>query len=173
MSGDAWERYADQGRWYYEVVVPGYKYNMNDVQAALGLRQLERLDAMQARRREIVDRYDSGFSDVTSLRRPVENVGFEVALHLYPLRVGPDASVDRNGLIEGLTRRNIGTSVHFIPLHLHPYYRDKYGLRQEDFPVAQAAYSGLVTLPLHPGLTDEDVTHVVESVRDVLGVGQE
>lgn len=171
MSGDAWQRYADKGRWYYEVMVAGYKYNMTDVQAALGLKQLERLDEMQARRREVVDLYTEGFADLPTLRTPTVRDHVDSAWHLYPVRIGDDAPVSRDGFIDRLTRRNIGSSVHFIPLHLHPHYRDKYGYRPEDFPTAQAAYEKLVTLPLHPGLTDDDVSDVVHAVRHILRAG--
>jgi dTDP-4-amino-4,6-dideoxygalactose transaminase len=168
MSRDAWKRYDGEGSWYYEVVAPGYKYNMTDVQAALGLRQLERLDAMQRRRREVVARYEATFGGRPELRTPGEREHVDSSWHLYPLRLTEAAPVGRDAFIRGLTERRIGTSVHYIPLHLHPWYRDRYGYGEEDFPVAQAAYEGLVSLPLHPGLSERDVDDVVEAVAAVL-----
>jgi dTDP-4-amino-4,6-dideoxygalactose transaminase len=168
MSRDAWKRYDGEGSWYYEVVAPGYKYNMTDVQAALGLRQLERLDGMQRRRREVVARYEAAFGGRPELRLPVEREHVDSSWHLYPLRLTGAAPVGRDAFIRGLTGRRIGTSVHYIPLHLHPWYRERYGYVEEDFPVAQSAYEGLVSLPLHPGLSDRDVDDVVEAVEGVL-----
>ncbi|MFQ5537018.1 MAG: DegT/DnrJ/EryC1/StrS family aminotransferase [Gemmatimonadota bacterium] len=168
MSGDAWRRYSNEGSWYYEVVAPGYKYNMTDIQAAIGLRQLERLKTMQSRRREIAERYTAKLSKLEELILPRVCEGVEAAWHLYPVRVRKGSGISRGEFIKGMTARRIGTSVHFIPIHLHPYYRDRYDLSPEDFPVAQAAFEGLVSLPLHPGLTDEDVEDVIASVQGVV-----
>lgn len=170
MSGDAWNRYSAKGRWYYEVVEPGFKYNMTDVHAALGLRQLDRLESMQLRRRQVVDLYGQGLGDVGAVELPHVRDDVDPAWHLYPIRVSPDVlGMDRGAFIDALAQRNVGTSVHFIPVHLHPFYRDTYKLRPEDFPVASAEFERLVSLPLHPGLTDADVADVVEAVRDVCG----
>ncbi len=168
MNGDAWKRYSHKGSWYYEIVAPGYKYNMTDLQAAIGLKQLERLETMQARRRRVVELYAEGLGDLDQIRLPTVRSHVVSAWHLYPIRVLPRGSaMNRGHFIEQLATRNIGTSVHFIPLHLHPFYRDKYGYRPDDFPVAQGAYETLVSLPLHPGLSDPDVEDVIEAVRDV------
>jgi len=168
MNRDAWKRYTAEGNWYYEVVEPGFKYNMTDIQAAIGLVQLERLAEMQARRREIVAQYHSAFSTIDALQTPTERPNVESAWHLYVLRLNLDRlKINRAAFIEQLKERQIGTSVHFIPVHLHPYYRDKYGFKPEDLPVAYQEYQRIVSLPLHPGLTDDEVLDVIAAVTDV------
>jgi dTDP-4-amino-4,6-dideoxygalactose transaminase len=170
LSKDAAKRYARGGSWQYEILAPGFKYNMTDLQAALGLVQLRRLAGFQERRRRIVDAYDAAFAGMDALRTPTERPDCRSALHLYPIRLELERlSIGRDEAIVRLNARGVGTSVHFIPIHLHPYYRDKYGYRPEDFPVAYDAYQRLISLPLHSALSDEDVEHVIASVRDVLG----
>lgn len=168
MSGNAWTRYSPKGSWSYEVTEPGYKYNMTDISAALGLMQLEKIEAMQARRRAVVGLYNEGLSGLPGIALPVARAHVEPSWHLFPIRVNAQrAGVDRGQMIEGLRARNVGTSVHFIPVHLHPFYADKYGYRRGDFPVAEAAFDELVSLPLHPGLSDGDVADVIDAVREV------
>src|SRR5712692_2422565 len=158
MSRDAWKRYGRGGSWFYEVVLPGFKYNMTDIQAALGLWQLRKLEQFQQRRREVVSQYNSAFVDEPALELPVTRPEVEHAWHLYVLRLRPEAlRIDRDRFIHELTDRNIGSSVHFIPIHLHPYYRDRYGFTPASFPVACSNYQRLLSLPLNPGLTDQDV----------------
>lgn len=170
MTGAAWDRYSSKGRWYYEVVVPGFKYNMTDIHAALGLRQLDRLETMQARRAEVVRAYGAALEGIEAVALPRPRSDVESAWHLYPIRLNLDAlPLDRAAFIDAMSSRNIATSVHFIPVHMHPYYRQRYGYRSGDFPVASDAYQRLVSLPLHPGLTDADVADVVEAVREVCG----
>lgn len=169
MSRDALDRYEEGGSWFYEVTHPGLKANLTDVQAAIGLQQLKRLDWMHSRRTEVADAYTKAFDGVTQVETPLVSGGTTHAWHLYVLRLHLDQlSLDRNRFIAELSRRNIGTSVHFIPIHLHPYYRDKYGYKPEDFPIAHAEYLRSVSLPLHPGLTDQDVQDVIEAVMDVV-----
>ena len=154
---------------YYEVVRPGFKCNMTDVQASLGLQQLKKLPLFQQRRREVANAYNAAFSRLPELQVPVERADVESALHIYALRLNLDQlSIDRRQFIEDLKARNIGASVHFIPNHLHPYYRDKYGFQAEDFPVAYANYQRLVSLPLHPRLSEADVQDVIDAVTDVV-----
>ncbi len=187
IVGDAWDRHSDNGRWSYRVAAPGFKYNMTDVQAALGLVQLGRLDEMQRRRREVARFYREHLGDEPAVLLPVEKEGVESSWHLFPIRLtdvarercppppdahrtpdlGPMGAV-RDRFIDELRRRNIGTSVHYIPVHLHPYYRERYALEPGMFPVAQDAFQRLVSLPIHPGLTDEDLHDVVEAVRGAL-----
>lgn len=171
MSRDAYKRYSAEGSWYYEVVVPGYKCNMTDIQAALGLRQLVRLPAFQSRRREVVARYTEAFSAIPELEVPVEREGMESAWHLYVLRLHlEELRIDRAGFIEELRRRNIGASVHFIPVHMHPYYRERYHYMVESFPTAAREFRRLVSLPLHPRLTEEDVEDVIAAVTDIVAM---
>ncbi len=168
MSRDAWKRYAPGGGsgWFYEVVLPGFKYNMTDIQAALGLWQLRKLEQFQQRRREIVSQYTRAFLSEPALELPVTRPEVEHAWHLYALRLRPETlTISRDRFI---SQRNIGTSVHFIPIHLHPYYRERYGFTPGSFPVACSNYYRLLSLPLNPGLTDQDVSDVIEGVLDVV-----
>jgi dTDP-4-amino-4,6-dideoxygalactose transaminase len=168
MSRDAWLRYSRGGSWYYEVHEPGFKYNMNDIHAALGLVQLSRIHEFQERRRQVVARYDQAFSASEVLEIPARRDNVDHAWHLYILRLRLEAlDIDRDGFIRELGERNIGTSVHFIPLHLHPHYRDAYGYAPGDFPVSYSNYLRALSLPLHPGLANEDVDDVIEAVQDV------
>ncbi|MGH7530770.1 MAG: DegT/DnrJ/EryC1/StrS family aminotransferase [Gemmatimonadales bacterium] len=170
LSRDAWKRYEHGGTWRYEVVAPGFKYNMPDVQAAIGLWQLRKQGRFHARRVEIAAAYTRAFTAhaADALEPPVRRPHVEHAWHLYVLRLRPEAlRVDRDRFLDELTARNIGTSVHFIPLHLHSYYRRTYGYRPGDFPVAFANFQRLLSLPLHPGLTDRDVADVIDAVLDV------
>ncbi|MGB5391043.1 MAG: DegT/DnrJ/EryC1/StrS family aminotransferase, partial [Thermoanaerobaculia bacterium] len=169
MTRDALSRYGEEGSWYYEVVLPGFKCNMTDIQAGLGLQQLRKLPRFQERRREVAERYSQALAELPEIEIPVERDGCESAWHIFAIRLRLERlQIDRAQFIEELTRRRIGTSVHFIPVHLHPYYRDKYGFRPEDFPVTWESYRRLVSLPLHPGLTEKDVEDVIEAVTDVV-----
>jgi dTDP-4-amino-4,6-dideoxygalactose transaminase len=169
MSRDAWKRYGPGGSWFYEVDEPGFKYNMTDIQAAMGLAQLRQLSAFQRRRRHIAAVYSAAFGQVDALEIPVERPDVEHAWHLYVLRLRLGAlRIGRNRFIEELRARNIGTSVHFIPVHLHPFYRQKYHFRPEQFPIALGNYQRMLSLPIHPRLSDQDVTDVVEAVLDVV-----
>src|SRR4051812_12384235 len=169
MSRDAWKRYGPGGSWFYEVEEPGFKYNMTDIQAAMGLAQLRKLERFQTRRRQIVAAYNLAFRGVDALETPVERAEVNHAWHLYTLRLRPGTlRIDRDRFLQELAARNIGTSVHFIPIHLHPYYRQRYGFQPTDFPVAYDAYQRLLSLPLHPLLSDIDLYDVVAAVLDVV-----
>lgn len=168
ISKDAWKRYSRGGSWFYEVVEPGYKYNMTDIQAALALAQLAKLDSMTARRKEISGRYADAISDSPGLSTTALVPGRETSYHLFPLLVDPDAhTIDRARFIEELGRLGIGTSVHFIPLHMHPFYRSEFGYSPGDFPGAEWLYERIVSLPVYPGMSDEEVDYVSECVTDV------
>jgi dTDP-4-amino-4,6-dideoxygalactose transaminase len=169
MSRDAWKRYGKGGNWFYEIKLPGFKYNMTDIQAAIGIGQLNKLEKYQSRRKEIVGIYNRAFSGNDALQIPSVRDYVEHAWHLYVLRLNPDVlKIDRGRFIDELAALNIGCSVHFIPIHLHPYYRDKYKLKPDDYPVANDNFHRLISLPLHPRLTDGDVNDVIESVLDVI-----
>jgi len=168
MSHDGWNRYAEGGQWFYEVTLPGFKYNMTDIQAALGLWQLKKLESHQQRRRAVVAAYQAAFGENDAFDLPVERADVEHAWHLYVLRLRPGVlAIGRDRFIEELTRRRVGSSVHFIPVHLHPFYRDTYGYVPEDFPVACSNYQRMLSLPLHPGLSDTDVADVIGVVADI------
>jgi dTDP-4-amino-4,6-dideoxygalactose transaminase len=169
MSRDAYNRYAADGSWFYEVVLPGFKCNMTDIQASIGLQQLRKLAAFQSRRQQIVARYDAALGRMEQLEIPSVRANVESALHIYALRLNLDQlSIGRDRFIQEMKRLNIGCSVHFIPNHLQPYYRDKYGLEPSDLPVANREYPRLLSLPLHPGLTDADVDDVIDAVSTLV-----
>jgi dTDP-4-amino-4,6-dideoxygalactose transaminase len=169
MSRDAWKRYAEAGSWYYEVLEPGYKHNMTDVQASLGIHQLRRLDGFIQRRQEIAAMYDEAFSDLPEILLPPRLPGRNHTFHLYPIRLQAGLlRLDRSEFIDELRARNIGSSVHFIPLHRHPFYREHYGYHPEQFPVAEEIYRGLLSLPLYPKMTNQDSYDVVAAVREIV-----
>lgn len=169
MSKDAWKRFDKAGSWRYDIVMPGFKYNMTDVQAALGIHQLQRLKGFHARRREVVASYNEAFSSVDALEIPTECDYAKSAWHLYVLRIRPELlTIDRDQFIIDLKDRNIGTSVHYIPLHMMSFYADKYGYAPSDFPVAQDSFERMMSIPLHPRLSDEDVNDVIEAVLDIV-----
>jgi dTDP-4-amino-4,6-dideoxygalactose transaminase len=166
MSRDAWKRYAKGGSWRYDVVLPGFKYNMTDIQAALGLGQLGRMTGFQQRRRQIVARYHAAFGPMDAFELPVELPHVDHAWHLYVLRLRPEVlRIDRDQFVTEMAELNIATSVHFIPVHTHPYYRDKYGYLPNDFPVAYDAFTRMVSLPLNPRMSDTDVDDVIDAVQ--------
>ena len=169
MSRDAWKRYDKGGKWQYEVLLPGFKYNMTDIQSAMGLWQLRKLERFDARRREVVAQYTAAFADEAALVPPIARPEVDHAWHLYVLRLRPEAlRIGRDQFIEELGKRNIGTSVHFIPIHLHPFYREKYGFRPDSFPIAHANYLRMLSLPLNLRLSDQDVADVIAAVLDVV-----
>ncbi len=165
ISRDAWKRYTAEGSWYYEILAPGYKYNLTDMAAAMGLVQLARSERMRARRAAIARRYDEAFRRLEVLElldRPEDRTH---AHHLYVVKLVPAAlRVDRNAFIDALKRQGVGASVHFIPLHVHPYYRDQFGYRPESLPVAYDLYQRSVSLPLFSAMTDEQVERVIDAV---------
>jgi len=169
ISRDAWKRYTAEGSWYYEVAVPGFKYNLTDLQSALGLHQLARLEVMTRRRAELAARYCTGLCELPEVELPVVRSKVRHAWHLFMIRLELEKlKVDRAEFIECLRSEGIGSSVHFIPLHRQPYYRDRFGLQPGDFPVADAAYERLVSLPLYTRMTQRDVDDVIEAVRRVV-----
>jgi len=169
MSKDAWKRYDQRGNWFYEILYPGFKYNMTDIQASIGLCQLKKINEMQLIRRNIISKYNSAFEDEVALELPVVRSDVVHSWHLYVLRLKLDVlSIDRDRFIEELRLRNIGASVHFIPIHLHPYYQNKYDFKADDFPIAFSNYKRMLSLPLHPAMTDQDADDVIEAVKDIL-----
>ena len=168
ISKDAWKRYTAEGSWYYEVHSPGYKYNLTDVAAALGLVQLAKCARFYEDRNRIAARYDAAFAELAEVERPVVLPGREHARHLYVIQINPERlRIGRNEFIEALKQKNIGTSVHFIPLHLHPFYRDTFGYKPCDFPNASAVFERIISLPIFPGMSDEQIERVIESVRSI------
>lgn len=169
MDADAWKRYSAKGSWYYQVLTPGYKCNMTDLQAALGLKQLERLASMQSLREEYVRVYNEGLSGLPGIILPGDDPVGRHAWHLYVIQVEEkQAGISRDQFIEELKKRGIGASVHFIPVHLQPYYRTAYGYKEGDFPVAEEAFRRIVSLPLYPKMTLPDVKRVIEAIREII-----
>jgi len=170
ISKDAWKRYTKEGSWFYEVIDAGYKYNMTDIQAALGLAQLSKVEWMWRRRSEIAKSYTESFQEYHEISLPAVKPDRESAWHLYTIRLDPGRfSGGRDRFIEELKSRGVSTSVHFIPLYRHPYYRNTYGYDRKDFPVSEKIFERTVSLPLYPGMADEEIRWVTESVADVLG----
>jgi perosamine synthetase len=168
ISRDAWKRYTAEGSWYYEIVAPGYKYNLTDIAAAMGLAQLRRATQMSNRRIEIAHRFHDAFRGMDAFEVPSQSPDSNHVWHLYMLRLNLDRlAIDRAQFIEELKRRNIGTSVHFIPLHVHPYYRELYGFEADDFPHAHREYMREISLPIYSKMTDDDVEDVIDAVIDV------
>jgi dTDP-4-amino-4,6-dideoxygalactose transaminase len=170
MSKGAWRRYSDEGFKHYQIIYPGFKYNMMDIQAALGIHQLKRLEAGLARRKQIWQRYDEAFRDLpVQIPAPAEK-NTRHARHLYTLLVKlEDVTADRDTIQQALHEENIGTGIHYISLHLHQYYRKRYGFKPDDFPNARYVSERTISLPLSTKLTDDDVQDVIEAVRNVFG----
>jgi len=169
IDADGWKRYRQRGRWFYSVSEMGYKYNMTDIAAALGLVQLEKLDGFDRRRHELAAFYSERLAAHEELVLPAAPADRTHAWHLYIVRLDPSrARVDRATLIERLAELDVSTSVHFIPVHLHPYYGQLLGLGRGDLPRAEAAFDQAVSLPLYPGMTDEDAAWVVQAVGRAL-----
>lgn len=169
ISRDAFDRYTStKPAWYYEVVAPGFKYNMTDIAASLGLHQLKKAWQFQARRQEMAQRYDQALAGLPVLLPPQAPAGDTHAWHLYVLRLAPSAKVKRDRFIELMAARGVGCSVHFIPLHLHPYWRDRYALKPEQFPCAHELYGRSVSLPLFTKMNEADQQKVIDAVRGIL-----
>lgn len=169
MNRDAFDRYQSQvPGWYYEVVAPGFKYNLTDIAAALGIHQLRRAHAFHAQREKLVAAYDRALAGLPLLLPPHAPPGEKHAWHLYVVRLADDARITRDRFIERLFEAGIGCSVHYIPLHLHPYWRERYGLQPSMFPHSQHAYERMVSLPLYTRMTEADVQRVADAARAAL-----
>ncbi|HXH08788.1 MAG TPA: DegT/DnrJ/EryC1/StrS family aminotransferase [Alphaproteobacteria bacterium] len=166
ISRDAWKRYTAEGSWYYEILYPGYKYNLTDVAAALGIQQLKKCDRFWEQRQRCAAWYNEGLKDVPEIDVPYVAPGVQHAWHLYVIQLNLERlRINRHQFFARLRQENIGASVHFIPLHLHPYYRDTFGYRPADFPTASAVFERIISLPIYPKLTAADVQRVIDTVR--------
>jgi dTDP-4-amino-4,6-dideoxygalactose transaminase len=169
IKQDAFARYTSTTpAWFYEVVAAGYKYNLTDIAAAIGVQQLRKIDRFLLRRKELAHAYAEGLKGLPLRLPPDAEAGSGHAWHLYPVQLAARARLGRDELISGLSSYGIGTSVHFIPLHRHPYWRDSCGLAPEQFPVAEAAYQSMLTLPLYTKMSDADQQRVITAVRALL-----
>ncbi len=168
MSKDAWKRFSDEGFKHYEVVFHGFKYNMTDMQASLGIKQLPKVENYLLRREKIWRKYDEAFADLPLILPLPEQENTRHARHLYTVLIDDKANKSRDEVLNALQKENIGTGVHYIALNLHPYYQDRFGYRRGDFPNAEFVSDRTLSLPLSAKLTDEDVEDVVAAVRNVL-----
>src|SRR5207302_1329729 len=169
MSRDAWKRYSEAGSWYYEVLEPGYKDNMTDIEAAIGIHQLRKLDGFIARRQDIADRYDEAFSQLKTFTLPRRLPKRNHIYHLYAIRLQPGAlKINRSEFIDELRRLKIGTSVHFIPLHRHPLFKRVTETAADLFPNAEKIYQEVLSLPLYPKMSDQDVEDTITAVQTVV-----
>jgi dTDP-4-amino-4,6-dideoxygalactose transaminase len=170
MSRDAFDRFtASVPSWYYEIVAPGFKYNLTDIAAAIGLHQLKKARRFAERRAAIAGRFNDAFAPLPVLTAPVPPAGELHAWHLYALRLADGAAATRDRVIERLIERGIGCSVHYIPLHLQPYWRDRYHLTPQMFPHSQRVYERQLSLPIYPRMTDADVERVIRAVEQAVG----
>jgi len=168
MSKDAWKRYTNSGSWFYEVVSAGYKNNMTDIAAALGIHQLQRLDGFIELRQRYARMYDEAFAGLDVLEIPIKHSDRNHVYHLYAVRLNLDRlTIDRSEFIEELKELKIGTSVHFIPVHLHPFYRERFGYQRGDLPQAEAIYDSVLSLPLYPNMSEQDVRDVIKAVYHI------
>lgn len=169
LSRDAWNRYSSQGSWYYEILAPGFKYNLTDMAAALGVAQLHKSERFWKVRDRYAALYDEGLRDLPEVIRPRAAEHVQHAWHLYVIQLDLDRlRIGRNEFVQMLQQEQIGCSVHFIPLHLHPYYRETWGYRPEDLPMATAVYERTVSLPLYPKMNESDVHRVIGILRDLI-----
>ena len=169
ISHDAWNRYTEEGSWYYEIFNPGFKYNLTDIAAAIGIEQLKKCDRFHQARQQIAMRYHDCLADLPGLQVPTCRPDVQHAWHLYVVQLDLEQlRIDRRDFIKALKAENIGTSVHFIPLHLHPFYRDSFGYEPADFPNASAAYERIISLPIYPKMTEADIEYVISTVSKIV-----
>ena len=170
MNRDAFDRFTSRTpAWYYEVVAPGFKYNMTDIAAAMGVEQLARLPEFVQRRQQLAARYGAELAGLPLTLPADAPQGDTHAWHLYVVRLRDDAPLERDDAIQALSDRGIGTSVHYVPLHRHPYWRDRYQLAPAMFPHADAAYRAMVSIPLFTAMSDDDQGRVIAALQDILG----
>ena len=166
ISHDAWKRYTKEGSWYYEVLYPGFKYNLTDLAAAIGSEQLKKCSDFWQARQRIAMIYANAFAELDGVQLPACPADVQHAWHLFVIQLELDRlNADRNRFLEALREKEIGTSVHFIPLHLHPYYRDKFGYKPADFPNASAVFERIFSLPIYPKMSESDVERVIDAVK--------
>lgn len=169
MSHNAWNRYAKGGSWKYDIAEPGFKYNMFDIQAALGLTQLSRLEEMQEKRLKIAAKFQEAFGKMDAIDPPFVPEYATHCWHLYVIRIVPELlTIDRDQFIVELNERNVGTSVHFIPVHYMSAYQKRYGYKEGDFPKTQKHFDRIISLPLYPTMTDEETQYVIDAVADIV-----
>lgn len=169
MSRDAWKRYSDTGSWFYEVLYPGYKYNMTDIQAAIGIHQLKRLPEFIDQRQSIARKYDIELGKLSNLKIPINYNDRTNAYHLYVIKLVLESmKINRSEFINQLNKMNISTSVHFIPVHLQPYYKNKYKIDSDQLPKTEEIFEQIISLPIYPKMSDNDVVKVIRTIIDII-----
>jgi dTDP-4-amino-4,6-dideoxygalactose transaminase len=169
ISHDAWKRYTKEGSWYYEVLYPGFKYNLTDIAAAIGIEQLKKCDEFWQARQRIAMIYQQAFAELDEVQVPLCRKDVQHAWHLFVIQLNLERlRISRNQFIDALREKQIGASVHFIPLHLHPYYRDTFSYHPDNFPQASAVFERIVSLPIYPSMTEANVRDVIVAVRKLI-----
>lgn len=169
ISSDAWKRFSATGSWYYEIVAPGFKYNLTDIASSIGLHQLRRADALREGRARVAIRYQELLQHDAALVLPQADTNRLHSWHLYAIRLRLDRlTIDRSAVMEHLKAAGIGASVHWIPLHMHPYYRTTYAYQPEDYPVAARLSRENISLPIYPDMREEEIRYVAQSLGDIL-----
>lgn len=170
ISKDAWKRFSSSGSWYYEIVAPGFKYNLTDLASSIGIHQLKRADEFRKQREEIAQKYCGLLGDLEGIELPPKGENRVHSWHLFYIRLNlTKLAIDRASFIDELRARGIITSVHWMPLHLHPYYRETWGYGEGDYPVASAVWKRVISLPIFPGMTGEETEYVAKCIREVCG----
>ncbi len=173
INVDAWNRYGEKGSWFYEVTEAGFKYNMSDILAAIGTIQMTKAESMLKKRTTIAKTYSNQLSNIPSITLPESNVSNRHSWHLYVIRINTDQlNIDRDQFIKNLKEYNIGTSVHFIPLHRHPFYKSTFGYSSKEFPNSESIYNNSISLPIYPKMTKADVNHVIQAVKQIVSTNQ-
>ena len=169
MSLDAWKRYTSHGSWYYEIIAPGFKYNFTDIAASIGIHQLKRADEFKQQRTKVARRFTERFKQLPTIQTPTDDPETRIhSWHLYSIRLNLDRlTIDRNEFIKHLTDQDVHCSVHWMPLHLHPYYQQTYGFTEGLFPCAEREWPRLISLPIYPSITDEEIEYVIKTVENV------
>jgi len=163
ISRDAWDRYTTKGAWYYEIVDNGCKYNTTDINAAIGMVQLKKQDQLRQKRAEIAQKYSAAFKKNSNIITPFIKNDRETSWHLYVIKIA-----NRDEVIEKLKECGVGCSVHFIPIHKHPYYKERYNYKNEDYPIANRVFERSLSLPIYPDMNDAEIEYVINQVSDIL-----
>ena len=164
ISRDAWDRYTVKGAWQYDIVDNGYKYNTTDINASIGLVQLKKQEMLRDKRVKIASKYNEAFKDNKNITLPYIKDDVETSWHLYVIKID-----NRDEVIRKLKEKGVGCSVHFIPIHKHRYYKDRYGYKNEDYPVANMVFEKSLSLPIYPDMSDDDIMYVIQSLKEIVG----
>jgi dTDP-4-amino-4,6-dideoxygalactose transaminase len=168
LSHDAWSRYSGGNTWDYRIVAPGYKYNLTDIAASLGIHQVAKAEWMRVERETVARRYRDALGEVEEVALPLDDADRIHAWHLFPIRLAPDRlTIGRDAFLEKMKAAGVGCSVHWRPLHLHPYYKNVFGWTASDCPVASSVWTNLVSLPIFPGMSEDEIEHVVDTVKAI------